>query len=103
MAIILLKTLTEKSIIQDGKNKGIPVGELIIRKKTDLIYTYFHYANLTFTPDIIEKLKIKPEDIIAKPGKAPEKFEYYSKRNNFLAATNKVPNKKNNTQVIHFK
>lgn len=99
MAIILLRTLTEKSIIQNGKNKGLPVGDLLNRCKTDLIYSYFHYANITFTPEIIAKLNLRPEDIIQKPGKAPEKFEFYSTRNNFLVSVHKVRSQGVNSDI----
>jgi hypothetical protein len=99
MSIILLRTLTEKSIIQNGKNKGFPVGDLLLRCKTDLIYSYFNYANITFTPEIIEKLKIRPEDIIKKPGKAPEKFEFYSTRNNYMVSVMKVKSQDVKTEI----
>lgn len=83
---ILLKTLTKKSIIQNGKNKGLTVSDLLRLKKIDLIYSYYHYDVLTFTDEILDELGIKPEDKIEKPGKAPEKFKYYADRNIFIAA-----------------
>lgn len=78
---ILLKTLTEKSIIQYGKNEGLSVGDVLKKCKSDLIYTYFNYSNLTFTEEILEKLRIYPEDRISKPGRNPEKGKKYINRN----------------------
>jgi len=90
MSIILLRTLTKKSVIQQGKNKGLLVGEVLKKCKLDLIYAYFNYANLSFTEDILEELNIKAEDKIQKPGKSPEKFEFYADRNIYLVAKNKL-------------
>lgn len=78
---ILLRTLTRKSIIDGGKNKGLTVQEVLSKSKVDLIYSYFNYSNITFMDDILDELKIYPEDRIAKPGKDPEKFEKYKDRN----------------------
>jgi len=78
---ILLKTLTEKSIIEFGKNKDMSVADILIVRKIDLIYTYFNYSNLTFTNDILDKLKIDIDDRITKPGKNPDIFQKYLDRN----------------------
>jgi hypothetical protein len=83
---ILLKKLTEKSVIQAGKNKGLTVGDLLQIKKIDLIYSYFNYGALTFTDEILDKLTIYPEDRIEKPGKNPEKFKKYADRNMYIAS-----------------
>lgn len=83
---ILLKKLTEKSMIPAGKNAGCYVGEILQRSKISLIYSYFHYSNITFTDEILDKLRIEPEDRIAKPGKDPSKFEHYSNRNLYMSA-----------------
>lgn len=90
MSVILLRKMTEKSVIPDGKNKGMTVGDLLITSKASLIYTYFTYELLTFTDDILKKLNIRQEDYIAKPGKAPEKAQYYIKRNVQMAAETKA-------------
>jgi hypothetical protein len=83
---ILLKKLTEKSVIQAGKNKGLTVGDVLQIRKIDLIYSYFNYDGLTFTDEILDKLKIYPEDRIQKPGKEPEKFKVYAERNIYIAS-----------------
>lgn len=79
--IVLLKKLTRKSTIQAGKNAGLLVGDILKKCKLDIIYSYFHYGCLTYTDDILDEVNILPEDRIAKPGKAPEKYEFYLERN----------------------
>jgi hypothetical protein len=86
MSVILLRTLTKKSLIADGKNKGLLVGDVLIKCKTDLLYSYFNYANLSFTEDILDELRISAEDRITKPGKDPDKFIHYRNRNLYTAA-----------------
>jgi hypothetical protein len=87
---ILLKKMTLKSVIQNGKNKGLLVGEVMKKCKIDLIYTYFNYSNLTFTDDILDMLYIKQEDRIAKPGKDADKFAIYRNRNINSAILEKI-------------
>ncbi len=91
--IILLKTLTRKSIIQGGKNKGLAVADLLRKKKTDLIYSYFNYDGITFTDDILDELNIYLEDRIKKPGKDPDKYSKYAERNIYAAAKFTIINK----------
>jgi hypothetical protein len=86
MSIVLLRTLTEKSVIPQGKNKGLQVGEVLLRSKISLIYSYFYYDRITYTPSVLDALRIDQEDRIAKPGKDPEKFKRYEERNHYLAA-----------------
>lgn len=86
MSVVLLRTLTEKSVIPQGKNAGLKVGEVLDRNKISLIYSYFHYERITYTPDVLDKLRILEEDRITKPGKEPEKFKKYELRNHYLAA-----------------
>lgn len=84
--IVLLRTLTEKSLIQAGKNANMLVGDLLQTRKIDLIYIYFNYSNITFTKEILQKLRIREEDYIEKPGKCPEKYHYYANRNTLISA-----------------
>ncbi len=84
--IVLLKTLTRKSIIADGKNKGLSVTDLLKNKKIDLIYSYFNYSGITFTDDVLDELNINSEDRLKKPGKDPEKYKKYAERNVYLYA-----------------
>jgi flavorubredoxin len=83
---ILLKTLTRKSIIADGKNKGLSVTDLLKNKKIDLIYSYFNYSGITFTDDVLDELNINSEDRLKKPGKDPEKYKKYVERNTYMYA-----------------
>ena len=86
MSIVLLRTLTKKSIIQGGKHQGLQVADLLLRSKISLIYSYFNYSGISFTSDVLDELYISQEDRIAKPGKDPEKFKKYEERNHYLAA-----------------
>lgn len=86
MSVLLLRKMTRLSKISLGKNAGLTVGEVMKKCKLDIIYSYFHYDMITFTDDILDELLIRPEDRIEKPGKAPEKHDYYRHRNNGLAA-----------------
>lgn len=81
MSIIRLRTMTKKSPIRAGKNEGFLVGDVMKKCKLDLIYMYYHYDLLSFCDEILDELHIRPEDKIAKPGKAPELYEYYRNRN----------------------
>jgi hypothetical protein len=81
MTRILLKKLTRKSIIDGGKNKGLTVQDVLNKSKSHLIFSYFNYSNITYTDDILDELRIKPEDRIQKPGKDPKKHQEYIKRN----------------------
>lgn len=81
MSVIRLRTMTKKSPIQGGKNEGFLVGDIMKKCKLDLIYMYYHYDLLSFCDEILDELHIKAEDRIAKPGKAPELYEYYRNRN----------------------
>jgi hypothetical protein len=95
---ILLKTLTEKSVISAGKNAGSTVAELIMRSKISLIYMYFHYGNITFTKAVLEQLNIREEDYIQKPGKDPEKFNYYQNRNLYVSTKSLIKTKSGNNK-----
>jgi hypothetical protein len=86
MSIVLLRTLTKKSIIQGGKHQGLQVADVLLRSKISLIYSYFNYSGISFTSDVLDELHIAEEDRIAKPGKDVEKFKKYEERNHYLAA-----------------
>jgi hypothetical protein len=78
--------MTHLSKIPLGKNQGLTVGEVLKKSKIDLIYSYFNYANITYTDDILDELRINPEDRIVKPGKSPDKTHFYIQRNMSLTA-----------------
>jgi hypothetical protein len=86
MSITLLRTLTEKSVIPLGKNKGLQVSDVLLKSKISLIYSYFYYDRITFTSSVLDTLKIDQEDRIAKPGKNPETFKKYEQRNHYVVA-----------------
>ncbi|HEY4065162.1 MAG TPA: hypothetical protein VGM30_24840 [Puia sp.] len=88
MSVILLRTLTKLSRLDQGKYKGFTVGEIIKLSKIYIITAYFRYANITYTQEILDELNIRPEDRIIKPGKDEEKINYYFNRNFFASATN---------------
>ena len=87
MSVILLRKLTKLSLIDQGKYKGFTVGEIMKLSKLYIIKSYFKYANITFTDDILDELRIRPEDRLVKPGKDEGKINFYTNRNLFLAAS----------------
>lgn len=77
MSTVLLRTLTRKSTIGFGKFNTWTVGDLIDIKqnKFHLAGIYFKLARVTFTPEVLAEIGITGDDIITKPGKAPEKYK----------------------------
>jgi len=86
MSTILLRKMTRKSKLNSFRYNGIPVELVLEKNKTYLIRMYFNCSELTFTDDILDELRIKEEDRIAKPGICPEKFEFYKSRNAFITS-----------------
>jgi len=69
---VALRTLTEKSVLKFGKYHDYTVENMFkAGKAAYLIWAYFHCQNISFTKDILQRLKIA-ELQIPKPGKAPE-------------------------------
>ena len=73
MDVVLLRTLTRKSILNFGRHAPIPIGDLVdLQKVNYLRWIYYNYEGLTFTEDILTDINILPEHRIKKPGKDPE-------------------------------
>jgi hypothetical protein len=73
---VLLRTMTDKSVINFGQFKGQTVGEILrLGKKAYLRYIYYNIEGLSFVDDILHEIGIltdKHDDRIEKPGKDPE-------------------------------
>lgn len=82
MDVVLLRTLTEKSILNFGKWEGYSIGQMIGLKHTmALRWIYYHYSKITFTPEVLEKIYIFYDDYkIEKPGKDHDMFIKLNKR-----------------------
>ena len=66
-----------------GKYATLTVGQVLdIHKKGYLVYLYYHCEAITFTPEILDELKILPEDRINKPGVDYEGYLKWEKRVN---------------------
>ena len=68
---VILRKLTEKSVLDFGAHEGYRVGDLMkTRRKGYLVWVYYHCSNITFTDEILDKLGIETK--IDKPGKNHE-------------------------------
>lgn len=73
MEATLLRKLTEKSIMKFGQYADCSVQELINSYNTRYLrWVYFNCDMITFTGEILEKIRIPKEYHIKKPGKNPE-------------------------------
>lgn len=80
MDVIRLRTLTRKSILNFGKFLDQSVQMLLDEKKLKyLSWIYFHCDRITFIDEILDDVGITEKWRIEKPGKAPEKWDNYSK------------------------
>ena len=71
---ILLRTLTEKSVMQEGKYAGNTVQHVIDLGHTAYLrWVYYNMSMISFSQDILRKIYINEKDEIKKPGKCPEK------------------------------
>lgn len=78
---ILLRKLTEKSCLQEGKYANVPIGQLLQLGHTAYLrYVYFTFSMITFTDDILDRIYLNEEYRIEKPGKAPEMVEFLNKK-----------------------
>lgn len=85
MDVILLRKLTEKSLLKFGKYKDLTVMELLnIRKHPYIRWVYYNMSNITFTDEVLQKINIFDRDKIKKPGVNPEMFELKQKANAFI-------------------
>ena len=68
--VTLLRTLTEKSVLKFGKYADVPISNIIaLGHNRYLRWIYYNMSNISFMPDVLEKIGVKPEHIINKPGK----------------------------------
>jgi len=66
--VVLLRKLTEKSILKFGKYSDIKIRNILIAKNYDYLrWVYFNCSNITFIDEIIEQLNIPEEFLINKP------------------------------------
>lgn len=80
MSIVLLRTLTPKSIIGFGNYKDLTVQNLLdMRNHKALLEIYYFFRNIDFNQPLLEELCITNERIIDKKIKQEErtKKEYY--------------------------
>lgn len=78
---ILLRKLSYKSILQDGKYKNQMVKTIIKVDNRYLVWVYFSLSKISFIDDILDDLHIPVEFRIKKPGKD---LEMYHALNLFL-------------------
>lgn len=73
---ILLRRLTEKSVLGFGKFADSTVGHIIGYNQFNYLrWVYYNMSNIDFMPDVLDKLNVPVEHRISKPGKDPEKHE----------------------------
>jgi hypothetical protein len=71
--IVLLRTLTKKSVIGFGNHRLNTVGDVfIMNRQVDLIKMYFLLGSISFHKDILDELHIPDHLRFEKPGKSPE-------------------------------
>jgi hypothetical protein len=76
--VVLLRTLTRKSIIGFGNYKDITVQNILdLRQHKVLLEIYYFFRNIDFMPDILQELFIIGERVVDK--KIPK--ERYNKKN----------------------
>ena len=70
---VILRTLTEKSILWFGKYSGMSVQQVIdLKSQTYLRWIYYNMDGITFTIEVLNVLTISLNRRIPKPGTAPE-------------------------------
>lgn len=75
---VILRTLTNKSVLGFGQYRELTVLEIInLQKSGYLRYAYFNFYGITFTDEVLDKLNIHPKYRIHKPGTNPELFEQH--------------------------
>lgn len=69
---VLLRTMTERSILGFGKYAELTVREVLnlgIEGRALLVYYYYNKSMITFMPELLTELGITGELQLAKPGK----------------------------------
>lgn len=70
--VILLRTLTEKSILGFGKYAEMSIRQILdLHKSVYLRWIYYNLSGITFTDEILSKIFIRKSYRIPKPGKNP--------------------------------
>lgn len=69
MDAILLRKLSRKSILQEGKYSGLSIQEMINLGHTRILrWYYYNLSNIDFLEDIKNEIGITPDVYINKPG-----------------------------------
>lgn len=95
--VVLLRTLSRKSIIGFGRFTDLTVQNLLdTRKERELLRIYYFFRNIDFLPDIKEELCITPERSINKKIPDSERFqsEYFQYINLCMNDIWKIQNEK---------
>jgi hypothetical protein len=80
MDVVLLRTLTRKSIIGFGQYSEMSVGQIIdMQKGLYLIWIYFHVEGISFSPEVFDELKLYEKYRISKPGINHDMCIHYEK------------------------
>ena len=67
---LLLRTLTLKSKFKFGSDPQLTVKEYLdLKEERKLLFMYYGLSKINFNSEVLEILKIYPEDQIPKPGK----------------------------------
>tara|TARA_R110000822_G_C15153054_1_gene477433 strand:+ start:338 stop:724 length:387 start_codon:yes stop_codon:yes gene_type:complete len=65
----MTRKMTEKSVLGFGKFKDYSVGQLLsLEEHQYLRWVYYNCSNINFFEDILDKIGIKKNNYIAKPG-----------------------------------
>lgn len=99
---IILRTLTNKSILWFGKHNGLKVQQIIDLHEKDYIrYIYYNFSGITFTEEVLSEISITNERLITKPGIAPEMHQkvFEENRKNMHLFTRKRNDKKINIRA----
>lgn len=103
--VVLLRTMSLKSILNFGKYSGMSIQQILDLKKTGYLrYLYYNKEGITFVDDILKIIGVIGNNFdyrIDKPGKNPElckkifkeKEKYYDKGINDYIKRNKMARK----------
>ena len=104
MEKILLRTMTRKSKLKDGKYDGLTVESMLSSSqgKSYLRYLYFSIQNINFVDDILDEIGIRGKWIIKKPGVDKQAFiDWNAKLGDVFGAT--AFKKKDAKALMHLK
>ena len=70
---VLLRTLTNKSIMWFGKHEGLRIQQIIdLQHQTYLRWVYYNCKGVSFNADVLDAIRIAEDKRIPKPGCCPE-------------------------------